>query len=66
MTDYEPHIGDVDTAKGQARRAEEAANLDERRTGGSGSKTSPLSDEDYQREMSKLAALSSSDAKDDQ
>ncbi|AGM10871.1 hypothetical protein M192_gp008 [Halorubrum tailed phage 8] len=35
-----------------------------RRSGGAGSLTNPLSDEDYRREMDKLAALNAADSED--
>lgn len=59
------YIGDRDTAEGQARRAEEAVNLDERRTGGSGSRTSPLTDGEYRREMDKLTAISAAEDREE-
>jgi hypothetical protein len=35
-----------------------------RRSGGAGSLTNPLSDEDYRREMDKLAALNAADSEE--
>jgi len=40
-------------------------NLYDRRTGGAGSRTLPLSDEDYRRQRRKLERLNAADAEDD-